>query len=165
VEQSQLNQKENKPMESRAPDLTQPIELRIERTFDAPQEMVFDAWADHDQAVKWHGPEGFTVPTCEMDVSEGGIYRMCMREPDGTDHIVTGQYVVVDRPNRLVFSWAWEEEGVAGHATEVTVEFTANGDKTDIVLIHRGFESEESMNGHNMGWTSSFDSLAKLLAA
>jgi len=148
-----------------APDTTQPIELRLERTFDAPVEMVFDAWVEREQASKWFGPGGYTVPLCEMDAQEGGTYRMCMREPDGTDHFVTGTYVEISRPDRLVYTWAWEEDGVAGLATTVTIDFKANGDKTDITLHHSGFESEESMNGHNMGWTSSFESLDQLLAA
>jgi len=90
---------------------------------------------------------------------------MCMREPDGTDHYVTGTYIEISRPDRLVYTWAWEEDGVVGQATEVTIELSANGDKTDLVLTHRGFESEDSMNGHKMGWDSSFESLDKLLAA
>lgn len=58
-----------------APDSTQPIELRIERTFDAPCETVFDAWIERDQASQWFGPEGFTIPLCEVDGTEGGSYR------------------------------------------------------------------------------------------
>jgi len=166
MEQVQINetgnQKDNLAM---ARDSMTPLELRIDRTFDAPQEMVFDAWIERDQAAQWFGPEGFTIPLFEMDGTEGGSYRMCMKDPEDTEHFVTGKYVEIDRPNRLVFTWAWEEDGVAGHATEVIVEFTANGDKTDLVLTHRGFESEDSMNGHNQGWTSSFESLKKLLAA
>jgi uncharacterized protein YndB with AHSA1/START domain len=162
MQQVQTNEIGNETM---APDSTQPIELRIERTFDAPCETVFDAWIERDQASQWFGPEGFTIPLCEVDGTEGGSYRMCMRDPEGGEHVVTGSYVEISRPDRLVFTWAWEEDGVVGHSTEVIVEFAANGDKTDLVLIHRGFETEESMNGHNMGWTSSFESLAELLAA
>jgi len=147
-----------------APDTTSSIELRLERTFDAAPEKVFDAWVEREQAMQWFGPHGYTIPLCEMDSQEGGTYRMCMREPDGTDHFVTGTFIEISRPNRLVYSWAWEEDGVAGHATEVTIELTANGDKTDLVLTHRGFESEDSMGGHKMGWESSFESLDELLA-
>jgi uncharacterized protein YndB with AHSA1/START domain len=162
MDQLQTNQTEKQTM---APDTMQPIELRLERTFDAAPEMVFDAWVEREQASKWFGPHGYTVPLCEMDAQVGGTYRMCMREPDGTDHFVTGTYIEISRPDRLVYTWAWEEDGVVGHATEVTIELSANGDKTDLVLTHRGFESEDGMNGHKMGWNSSFESLDELLAA
>ncbi|MBT3991842.1 MAG: SRPBCC domain-containing protein [Rhodospirillaceae bacterium] len=166
MEQVQTNEtgtaKDNSVM---APDSVTPIELKIERTFDASPEMVFDAWVERDQVAQWYGPEGMAVPLCEMDSTIGGSYRVCFQEPDGTDHIVVGSFKEIDRPNRLVFTWGWEEDGVVGQVTEVSVEFAANGDKTDLTLTHRGFETEDGMNGHKMGWTSSFESLAKLLAA
>lgn len=140
-----------------------PIELRLERTFDAPRDLVFQAWADPEQMKQWWGPEGFTLPFCEMDVKAGGAYRCCMKEPDGAEHWVQGVYEEITAPEKIVFSWAWEEDGIPGHVTTVTVEFFENGDKTDLVLVHSGFESEESSQGHNQGWTSSFDKLATLL--
>lgn len=146
------------------PDIGNDLQLVIERTFDAPRDLVFQAWTDKEHMVKWWGPAGFTIPLCEIDFREGGRYRACMREPDGTDHIITGVYQEINAPEKLVFTWAWEEDGVPGHEMLVSVDFAADGDKTHLTLTHTGFENEESREGHNQGWCSSFECLTEILA-
>jgi uncharacterized protein YndB with AHSA1/START domain len=61
-------------------------ELFITRVFDAPRELVFKAWTEPHRAVRWWGPQGFTTAHCEMDTQPGGVYRVCMRSPEGTEH-------------------------------------------------------------------------------
>jgi len=147
-----------------APDTNSQLELKIERTFDAPRDLVFQAWTEKDHMIKWWGPAGFTIPRCEIDLREGGRYRTTMREPDGTDHIVAGVYREISPPEKLAFTWAWEENGVPGHEMLVTVDFEEDGDKTRLTLTHTGFENEESREGHNQGWCSSFECLTEILA-
>ena len=141
-----------------------PIQLRIERTFDAPRDLVFQAWADPEQMKQWWGPEGFTIPFFEMETKPGGAYRSCMKDPGGDEHWVQGEFLEITEPEKIVMTWAWEEDGVPGLVTTVTVDFIENGNQTDLVLVHSGFESEESRDGHNMGWNSSMENIAKLLA-
>lgn len=99
--------------------------LVLSRTFAAPRERVFRAWTDPAILKKWWaaGP-GFTPTVAEVDLRVGGRYRLGMRAPDqGADYIVAGTYREVQRPARLVYTWAWE--GTAGPETLVTVEFHA----------------------------------------
>ncbi len=63
--------------------------LRLERTFDAPRDLVFQAWTDPAHLSKWWGPEYVEVTHCEMDVRVGG-YRTCMTDNDGEEHWTQG---------------------------------------------------------------------------
>ena len=136
--------------------------LRIERVFDAPVETVYRAWTDPEMLVQWWGPEGMTTPHCEMDVRVDGKWRTCMQGADG-DHWVQGSYVEIVENKKLVFTWAWETDGVPGDATTVTVEFVPEGDATRLTLTHEGFATVDGRNGHDKGWRSSFDCLEKHL--
>src|SRR5881396_3140689 len=84
-------------------------ELLVTRVFDAPCELVFRVWTDPEHAALWWGPQGFTTISCEMDVRPGGAYRACMRSPAGTRHCRRGVYREVSAPERLVFTFAWED--------------------------------------------------------
>jgi uncharacterized protein YndB with AHSA1/START domain len=139
------------------------ISLRIERWFDAPRELVFKAWTDPEHLAKWWGPEGVTIPVYEVDARVGGKFRTCMAGPDGSENWVQGVYREVEPPRRLVFTWAWEEDGVPGHQTLVTVELSDANGGTNLVLTHEGFETEESCQKHNSGWSSSLNCLEKAL--
>ncbi|MEX1206780.1 MAG: SRPBCC domain-containing protein [Dongiaceae bacterium] len=153
-----------KPKPAKTADRTK-RELVLTRVFDAPREKVFGAWTDPAKLACWLGPKGYTVPHCEMDVRPGGAWRTCICSPKGTDHWVQGRYREVVAPERLVFTWAWEDEhGKPGHETVVAVDFRARGDKTELTLTHSVFESAKSRDAHKSGWSSSLDCLAEYLA-
>ena len=137
--------------------------LRLERSFAAPRDAVFRAWTEPEALAKWWGPKDFTIPVCEMDVREGGAWRTCMRDKDGVEHWVGGVYREVVAPERLVFTWAWERDGVPGDETQVTVEFRALGEVTGVTLTQRVFESADSRDAHEGGWSSSLDCLRDTL--
>ena len=65
-------------------DNTETDDLRIERIFDAPIDVVWELWATGPGFQKWYGPEGFTIPTAEMDVRPGGRRLFSMQSPDGS---------------------------------------------------------------------------------
>jgi uncharacterized protein YndB with AHSA1/START domain len=138
--------------------------LRLSRSFAAPRERVFRAFTSPAQLVKWWGPKGFTVPACTLDVREGGDWRTVMRSPEGKDHIVSGVYQEIEPPERLVFTWAWEEDGARGHETVVTIELFEMPGGTRLELSHERFETEDSLDRHRHGWSSCFDSLEESLA-
>ena len=75
------------------------------RIFDAPREIVFEAWTRAEHLVNWWGPNDFTLPFCEIDFREGGSYRFCMRSPEGEDYWVWGEYREIDEPGRIVMTW------------------------------------------------------------
>jgi uncharacterized protein YndB with AHSA1/START domain len=141
-------------------------ELTVTRVFDAPREMVFAAWTDPAQAARWWGPQGFTTISCEMDVRPGGAYRACMRSPEGTRHCRRGVYREVVRPERLVFTFAWEDsDGNPGHEMVVTVSFAAIGSQTRLTLHQAVFETVAARDDHRRGWLSCLERFAEYLAA
>jgi uncharacterized protein YndB with AHSA1/START domain len=94
-------------------------ELRITRVFDAPRELVFEVWTKPEHQVHWMGPKDFTVPSCEIDFRVGGAYRTCIVERTGVEYWMRGVYREIVVPEKLVFSFAWEEEGERGIASIV----------------------------------------------
>jgi uncharacterized protein YndB with AHSA1/START domain len=136
----------------------------MRRHLAAPPERVFRAFTDRRQLVKWWGPEGFTIPYCRMTVKPGGAWRTCMRSPDGADHWVGGVYREIDKPRRLVFTWAWEVDGKRGHETLVTLELRPAKGGTNLSLTQQAFESAKARGSHKWGWASTFKSLAAFLA-
>jgi uncharacterized protein YndB with AHSA1/START domain len=139
--------------------------LFITRVFDAPRTLVFNAWTDPAQAACWWGPQGFTTLFCEMDARVGGSYRLGMRSPEGTDHIKQGIYREIVEPERLVFTYAWEDaDGRPGHQTLVTVTFAEHGAQTRLTLHQAIFETVDARDSHRGGWTSCMERFAQYLA-
>ncbi|MCR4265721.1 SRPBCC domain-containing protein [Nitratireductor sp. ZSWI3] len=142
-------------------------ELHINRTFDAPRALVFETWTKQEHLDRWSCPAGFTMPHSEGDIRTGGWFRTCMRSPDGQDHWLSGRYREVVPPERIVFTHAWHDEnGEPGHETVVEVTFTETPDGRTRMSFHQAFfASKASRDGHEAGWTESFDKLDALLAA
>jgi uncharacterized protein YndB with AHSA1/START domain len=130
-------------------------ELRLTHRFEAPRERVFDAWTDPELLRRWWAAApDWDTPSAEVDLRPGGRYRLSMRNPETGDvHTVGGEYTEVSRPERLVYTWAWEGEDANREETVVTVEFAdRGGDATEVVLTHAGFASDESRTNHEHGW-------------
>ena len=140
-------------------------ELVITRIFDAPRHLVFQAWTEPDRVARWWGPQGFATVYCDMDVRLGGTFRVCVRSPAGVEQWKQGVYREVSAPERLVFTFAWEDaNGEPGHETVVTVTFAEHGGKTKLTLHQAVFETVEACNDHQRGWTSTLQCLAEYLA-
>jgi uncharacterized protein YndB with AHSA1/START domain len=141
-------------------------ELVITRILDAPRELVFKAWTEPDLAIRWWGPRGFTTAHYELDFRPDGAYRVCMRSPEGTEHWQRGVCREVVEPERLVFTFAWEDsEGKPGHETVVTVTLAEFGAKTKLTLHQAVFETVTARDLHQGGWASALECLAEYLAA
>ncbi len=138
--------------------------LVIKRGFDAPRELVFAAWTDERSAAQWWGPKGFTSVSCTMDARVGGAWRRVMRSPDGTEHRARGVYREVAPPERLVFTYAWEDEaGHPTHETLVTLTFRDIGGKTELTLRQELFETVAARDDHRNGWSDCLDRFAAYL--
>jgi uncharacterized protein YndB with AHSA1/START domain len=136
-------------------------ELRLERTYDASPEEVFDAWTNPTVLKRWWapGPE-WESPNLEVDLRVGGQYRLATRHPhSGEVFTVGGEYTEVERPSRLSYSWAWENGPHADHVSTVTVEFRGGNGRTTVVLTHTRLESDRSYGFHAYGWTEVMESL------
>ena len=139
-------------------------ELVITRTFDAPRALVFKAWSKAEHAVRWYGPKDFTCPHCEIDFRVGGAYRACIRSPEGKEYWMVGIYREIVEPERIVFTFRWEEDGERGRENLITVTFAEQGDKTRMTFRQAFFESVEQRDSHNEGWSECFDRLLQFLA-
>jgi uncharacterized protein YndB with AHSA1/START domain len=139
-------------------------ELIITRTFDAPRALVFKAWSAPEHWVRWLGPKNYSAPHCTMDFRPGGAYRACICSPEGREYWMRGIYREIVAPERIVFTFSWEEEGERGRENLVTVTFAEQGGKTRMTFRQAFFESVSERDSHNAGWTSCFDRLAQYLA-
>ncbi|MGB2711660.1 MAG: SRPBCC domain-containing protein [Conexibacter sp.] len=136
--------------------------VRVERTYDAPAEAVFDAWTNPEVLRRWwKANPGWTIPSVELDLRVGGAYRLSMEDPEsGATHTVFGEYREVQRPERLVYSWTWEGTGpYAGHESLVTVSFREAGARTTVVIEHAALLDDTSRAAHATGWSGVLDSL------
>jgi len=141
--------------------------LVIRRVFEAPRPLVFAAWTDPNQAGQWWGPKGFTTISNEMDVRVDGTWQRSMRSPEGTEHRSFGVYREISEPERLVFTFAWEQGGSPGHGPEtiVTVTFAELGpNRTELTLRQEGFATISGRDDHGIGWSSTLDRFAEYLA-
>jgi len=137
--------------------------LRLVRIFDAPRERVFSAWAEQAQFTQWMCPPGVTIDECVIDVRPGGAWRIKGRQEQGRVFASSGKYLEVEKPTRLVFTWAHHTDGdyamPRGHETTVRIELRPVGNKTELTLIHGPFEDSTGCDRHRNGWTGSFDKL------
>jgi uncharacterized protein YndB with AHSA1/START domain len=138
-------------------------ELLITRLFDAPASLVFKAWSSPEHQQHWLGPKDFTVLSCMIDFRPGGSYRACIRSPEGIDYRMRGTYREILAPERLVFTFSWEEEGERGLETLVTITFAEQDGKTMLRFHQAPFQSIAERDGHRGGWTECFDRLATYL--
>jgi serine/threonine protein kinase len=139
--------------------------IRLEKNIPAPVERVFELWTDPRNMDDWYAPSDDFGPTIgEIDLEVGGRYRVGMLQPGQKERIfVSGQYCQIDAPRTLSFTWAWEPPKGDFNRTQVTVEFHARGETTDLVLIHERFRNEGSRDGHAKGWQGCLDRLARKL--
>ena len=140
--------------------------LVLTRTFQAPAALVFDAWSDPKHLVRWWGPNDFTLPHCEQDFRVGGRYRFCMRGPDGSDHWVRGEYTLIDRPHRLVFTWLREDaDGDIWCDTVVAITLEQRGAVTLLTLNQTTFATVPHCEEHSVGWNECLDRLVRYVGS
>jgi uncharacterized protein YndB with AHSA1/START domain len=109
----------------------------VTRVFEAPRELVFDAFTDPRHISEWWGPNGFTVTTHSIDVRPGGLWHYTMHGPDGRDYLNKMLYIEVDRPSRLVY------DHITGPLFRSTVTFAPEGSDRTEVTVHMVLESPE----------------------
>lgn len=151
-------------------------EVNITRTFNAPRELVFDAWSTAQNLEKWYAPSGCSITVKTFDFAEGAAFHHCITIPNGKDCWCIGTFLTIDRPNRLVYTLINADENgneiesaVAGfehewpNKTTVTITFTADGDKT-IMHLHQTVNEElAKRTGAYPSWLSMFDNLEQQL--
>jgi uncharacterized protein YndB with AHSA1/START domain len=146
--------------------------VRIERSFDAPVDLVWQMWTDPEHFRAWFGPDGVAIAVANLDVRVGGTRLVCMamQSPDGPIQMwFTGVYREVIENERLVYTESISDENgnvpspsdvdlALGHptTTEVCVELSDVGGRTKMVMTHTGVPSDSPGAA---GWAMAFDKL------
>lgn len=139
------------------------LALHMERVLPAPRARVFKACTDPNELPKWWGPHGFTTPGIELDLRVGGAFRFTMQPPDGDRFHLAGEFLEVDPPARLAYTFRWEPPDPDDQETVVTLSFGDRGESTEVVLTQGTFKTEERRALHEQGWTDSFERLQEVI--
>ncbi len=137
------------------------LHLVARRHIAATPEEVFAAWTEPEQLKRWWGPAGITCPEAEIDLREGGRYRIADRDAEGRVLWIGGVFERVEAPHRLVYTWAREPVTEATERSRVTVRFTARGEGTEVVVVHERLLTEASRERHARGWAGCLDGLGR----
>ena len=148
----------------------------IERSFEAPVDVIWQLWTDPDHFKAWYGPHGATIPVAKMDVRVGGSRRVCMevQTPTGPMRMwFSGEYREVVENKRLVYTESMSDENgnasedmASAHGdpltTEVRVELEDIGGRTKMVMTHAGIPGDSP---GAIGWAMALDKLAACVAS
>lgn len=147
-----------------------PSELHLRRFFAAPRQLVFDAWTKPEMVREWWGPNGFTIPSCEIDARQGGEFLIQMMRPDGTMGALKGRYVEFYPPYRFHYIGSpLDKDGNPMAETWTSVYFEEKNGGTEVVLD--GHFTKNPLNtglfvkGSREGWIQMLDKLAEFVKA
>ncbi len=138
--------------------------LTIKRTFNAPVQLVWEAWTQPEHIAAWWGPKGMETRILEHNFQEGGAWKYAMTMPDGREFIAEGRYAEIVEASKIATSADFKPmtEGV-----QMEIVFEADGDKTHLALhvIHptEAYAKQQEEMGFMNGWGSVFDRLGEFL--
>jgi uncharacterized protein YndB with AHSA1/START domain len=135
--------------------------VRIERTFGAPIEQVFDAWTSPEVMRRWfHCAPDWGTPVAEVDLRVGGKVRVVMRKPDGIQVEAQGEYTLIERPRRLVMTWTFDDDPSNQQLVELT--FSESAGSTTVRMVNSGISTDERRDAQDKGWHGCLDELERL---
>jgi uncharacterized protein YndB with AHSA1/START domain len=134
--------------------------LNLECTVPSPVEETFRLLTEPDALATWWGPDGFSIPAVDVHLVVGGRYRFRMAPPEGEPFHLSGEFLEIDPPWRLVYTFTWEEPAPDDRETVVDLSLAGTGTGTRVVLSQGPFLTEERLTLHRNGWSDSFEKLA-----
>jgi uncharacterized protein YndB with AHSA1/START domain len=138
--------------------------VRIERTFDAPAEVVFDAWTSPEVIKRWFRPASrWQEPSAEVDLRVGGTVRVVMRDPDGEPVEAWGEYTLIERPHRLAFTWTFADD--PSNQQMIELEFSERDGVTTVLFVNSDISEERRRDAQYDGWSTCFDEMERVLAS
>ena len=138
---------------------------KAERTYPVDRDTLWAMWTDPEHLARWFKPslDAFGPSIAKVDLRTGGDYRIEMVRKDGEVFAVSGQFVDVEQPTRLTFTWRWDG---TPDTSLVEVSFIAETDGgSSVALTHTKLVSQEDVDGHTEGWVCCLDSLAGTVRA
>lgn len=139
--------------------------VELTRRFDAPRQLVWDAWTKPEHVRKWYGLRVLTMTRCDSDLRPGGRYRQVLRDPAGNEFAFSGEYLEVFEPVRIRSTWGFE--GVPGPPAISTVMFREADGQTEVwtrtVFPTAAGKQGWAASGGEAGMNETLDRLAELL--
>lgn len=150
--------------------------ITIERIFNAPRQLVWDAWTKPEFIMKWWGPKKCTCPIADVDLRVGGKYLWAMAMPNGFMMFTTGEFLEVDPPSQLVLTHSLSDE--KGNIVKsshygmpdsypsdfvITILLEDNGAATKMTLHQAGLPAGDMSAPAVAGWNEAFDKIAALV--
>lgn len=143
-------------------------EIVITRDFNAPQRRVFEAWTNPQHVRQWYGCGEAHLVSCEIDLRVGGEYRYVLLGPDGAEHVMTGRYLEIVAPDRLVYTERYVSEQFETEEAFVTVTFADRDGRTRLtstVLHNNAANRDMHLNsGVEQGASLTLDRLEQFLS-
>lgn len=139
--------------------------LNLECHVSTPPDQTFRLLTEAPELAKWWGPHGFIIPAAEVSLVVGGRYRFRMTPPDGEPFHLSGEFLEIDPPWRLVYTFAWEEPAPDDQETVVDLSLSSTGQGTQLALSQGPFRTVERLALHRNGWTDSLEKLRSLAHA
>jgi uncharacterized protein YndB with AHSA1/START domain len=137
--------------------------VRIERTFAATAEDVFDAWTSPEVMRRWfHPAPDWETPEAEVDLRVGGRVRVVMRKPDGTEAEAHGEFTLIDRPHRLGMTWTFDDE--PSNEQLIELSFSEFEGSTTVLLVNTGISTDARRDAQDWGWRGCLEQLGRVLA-
>lgn len=141
---------------------TGPLFLEISRLMDAPPCLVFRMWSKPEHLVRWLGPKDFTATSERLEFHVGGRYLHFIYGPDGARYGMSGIFREIAEPERIVFTFTWDN--TPDEETLVTVTLRAEGDGTRLTFRQEPFREAATRESHESGWDECLDRLVGYVA-
>jgi uncharacterized protein YndB with AHSA1/START domain len=143
------------------------VTLIVRKTIRATPDRLFDAWTRPEELKQWWGPQSVTCIDATVQLEVGGTYRIANQFPNGDVVWITGEYEIIDRPHRLVYTWRVSPSAgaSAGPSERVTVTFEPHGATTEVTVTHERIASIPVRNLHEQGWHGCLDKLAEYVGS
>ncbi len=135
--------------------------IRVRKVVPAPKERVFRAWTEPSQVKRWWTiGDGWKTSSVDVDLRVGGRFTVRNEQAGGDPLLITGEFVVVQPPDKLVYTWRFQLP--KPEDTLVTVEFRGLGDATEVFVTHE-YSSKDMGPSAVAGWNAALEGLASLL--
>jgi uncharacterized protein YndB with AHSA1/START domain len=142
--------------------MTEAATVRVQRVMPAAPDLVFDQWLDPESLQEWMCPRPVRVIDVTVEPHVGGVVRIDV-DDSGTRVLISGQFLTIDRPNLLRFTWANSNWPDPTSESVVNVSFEPVGDDETLMSIEHSLLPPEEFESFDSGWTLTIGQLAAVL--